>query len=94
MKIGAPKEIIEGENRVAMTPASARDLQKLGHTCVIETGAGEKAGFADTLYKEAGVEVVKTAAALWKAAEVVVKVRVPTEAEVKRITDGARCHVV
>jgi NAD(P) transhydrogenase subunit alpha len=88
MKIGAPKETIEGENRVAMTPASARDLQKLGHTCVIETGAGVPAGFSDALYKEAGVEVVKTAAALWKAAEVVVKVRVPTETEAKRLTEG------
>ena len=88
MKIGAPKEIIEGENRVAMTPASARDLQKLGYECVIETGAGEKAGFSDATYKEAGVEVVKTAAALFKAADIVAKVRVPTEAEVKRLREG------
>ena len=88
MKIGAPKEIIAGENRVAMTPASARDLQKLGYDCVIETGAGAAAGFSDATYKEAGVEVVKTAAALWKAADIVAKVRVPTEAEVKRLRDG------
>ncbi|WP_377513276.1 hypothetical protein, partial [Octadecabacter sp. R77987] len=43
MKIGAPKETYEGENRVAMTPASALDLQKLGYDCVIETGAGAAA---------------------------------------------------
>ncbi len=88
MKIGTPKEIHPGENRVAMTPASARDLQKLGYDCVIETGAGKAAGFDDALYKEAGVEVVKTAAALWKAVDIVAKVRPPTEAEVKRMTDG------
>jgi len=88
VKIGAPKEILEGENRVAMTPASAKELQKLGHACVIETGAGVASGFSDALYQEAGVEVVKTAAALWKAADVVVKVRVPTEAEVKRLREG------
>ena len=88
MKIGAPLEIIEGENRVAMTPASAGDLQKLGHTCVIETGAGAKAGFSDAAYREAGVEVVKTAAALWKAADVVVKVRPPMDAEIKRLREG------
>ncbi len=88
MKIGTPKEIHARENRVAMTPASARDLQKLGYDCVIETGAGVAAGFADALYQEAGVEVAKTAAALWKAADVVAKVRPPTEAEVKRMTDG------
>ncbi|OUD08730.1 NAD(P) transhydrogenase subunit alpha [Marivivens niveibacter] len=85
MKIGAPKEILEGENRVAMTPASAKDLQKLGYECVIESGAGAKAGFADAMYEAAGVEVVKTAAALFKAADIVAKVRIPTDAELKRL---------
>ncbi len=88
VKIGTPKELFEGENRVAMTPDSALQLQKLGHDCVIETGAGLAAGFADAAYKEAGVEVVKTAAALWKAADVVAKVRVPSDAEMKRLRDG------
>ncbi len=85
MKIGTPKEIFQGENRVAMTPDSARQLQKLGHECLIETGAGAAAGFADADYKAAGVEVVKTAAALWKAADVVAKVRAPNETEMKRL---------
>ncbi|MFT6025126.1 MAG: NAD(P) transhydrogenase subunit alpha [Ascidiaceihabitans sp.] len=88
MKIGTPKELFEGERRVAMTPDSATQLQKLGHDCIIETGAGSAAGFADADYTSAGVEVVKTAAALWKAADVVAKVRAPNEAEVKRLRDG------
>ncbi|MDG1471609.1 MAG: Re/Si-specific NAD(P)(+) transhydrogenase subunit alpha [Ascidiaceihabitans sp.] len=88
MKIGTPKELFEGERRVAMTPDSATQLQKLGHDCLIETGAGAAAGFADADYKNAGVEVVKTAAALWKAADVVAKVRAPDETEVKRLRDG------
>ncbi len=71
-----------------MTPASARDLQKLGYDCVIETGAGLKAGFSDDTYKEAGVEVVKTAAALYKAADIIAKVRPPEDAEVKRLREG------
>ena len=86
MKIGAPKEIHDGEARVAMTPESALQLQKLGYDCAIETGAGEKAGFSDAAYKEAGVEIVKTAAALWKATDVIVKVREPSETEAKRLT--------
>ncbi|MDF3414087.1 Re/Si-specific NAD(P)(+) transhydrogenase subunit alpha [Sulfitobacter sp. M57] len=85
MKIGTPKEIFQGENRVAMTPDSARQLQKLGHECLIETGAGAAAGFADADYAAAGVEVVKTAAALWKAADVIAKVRTPNETEMKRL---------
>ncbi|WP_300031391.1 Re/Si-specific NAD(P)(+) transhydrogenase subunit alpha [uncultured Roseobacter sp.] len=88
MKIGTPKETFEGEARVAMTPDSAAQLLKLGHECVIETGAGAMAGFADADYKAAGVEVAKTAAALWKAADVVAKVRVPSDAEMKRLRDG------
>jgi NAD(P) transhydrogenase subunit alpha len=71
-----------------MTPDSALELQKLGHSCVIEAGAGQKAGFSDSDYEAAGVEVVKTAAALWKAADIVAKVRVPDDAEMKRLRDG------
>ncbi|MEO9782474.1 MAG: Re/Si-specific NAD(P)(+) transhydrogenase subunit alpha [Sedimentitalea sp.] len=85
MKIGTPKEIHDGERRVAMTPESALQLQKLGHECLIETGAGLEAGFSDAVYEAAGVEVVKTAAALFKAADVVAKVRPPTDTEVKRL---------
>ena len=88
MKIGAPKEILEGENRVAMTPDSAIALAKLGHTCVIESGAGVKAGFSDVAYKAAGVEVVKTASALFKAADVVVKVRGPKPKEARMLRQG------
>ena len=88
MKIGTPKEIFDGEARVAMTPDSAALLQKLGHDCVIEAGAGAAAGFSDAAYKAAGVEVVKTAAALFKAADVVAKVRPPTNTEAKRLTKG------
>ncbi len=88
VKIGTPKEIFEGEDRVAMTPASVKDLQKLGFDCVIETGAGTKAGFSDQTYVDAGAEVVKTAAALFKAADIVAKVRPPEETEIKRLREG------
>ena len=85
MKIGTPKETFKGEARVAMTPDSAKQLQKLGHDCVIQSGAGIAAGFTDAAYQDAGVEVVKTAAALWKAADVVAKVRPPATAEMKHL---------
>ncbi|MDV4143873.1 MULTISPECIES: Re/Si-specific NAD(P)(+) transhydrogenase subunit alpha [Shimia] len=85
MKIGTPKEVFDGENRVAMTPDSAKQLQKLGYDCAIESGAGEKAGFSDADYEAAGVEIVKTAAALWKDADIIAKVRQPNETELKRL---------
>jgi len=88
MKIGSPKEVISDEARVAMTPDSALQLQKLGYECWIEAGAGEAAGFSDALYTKAGVKVVKTAASLWKAVDIVAKVRPPTEAELKKAREG------
>ena len=88
MKIGTPKEVYQGEARVAMTPDSALQLQKLGYECAIEAGAGAAAGFTDEAYAEAGVEVIKTAAALWKACDVVAKGRQPTETERTRLRAG------
>ncbi len=84
--IGTPKEIFDGEARVAMTPASAEQLQKLGFACAVETGAGVAAGFSDADYEAAGVSIVKTAAALWKDSDVIAKVRQPNETELKRLT--------
>lgn len=86
MKIGTPKEIFEGEARVAMTPDSAKQLQKLGYECAVEKGAGAAAGFSDADYEAAGVEVIKTPAALWKDVDIVAKVRQPDATELKRLT--------
>ncbi len=88
MRIGAPKEIMAGEARVAMTPESALQLQKLGHTCFIEKGAGEKARFSDDAYAEAGVTVVKSAKELYANVDVVAKVRPPTSQELKSLKKG------
>ena len=88
MKIGTPKEVFEGEARVAMTPDSALQLQKLGHECYVESGAGAMAGFSAAAYKNAGVSVVKTAAALWKEVDSVAKVRPPSDTEAKRMQKG------
>src|SRR5215213_4630959 len=88
MKIGAPREITAGERRVALTPDSALQLQKLGHTCVIETGAGTKAGFTDAAYAAAGVMVLPSAQAVFDTADVVVKVRGPEMAEAATLRQG------
>ena len=86
MKIGTPREVFAGESRVAMTPESARQLQKLGYDCAIEKGAGARAGFSDADYEAAGVEVIGTAAALWKACDIIAKVRQPDGTELKRLS--------
>ncbi len=43
VEIGSPREVFPGESRVAMTPDSAKQLQKLGYDCAIESGAGMSA---------------------------------------------------
>jgi len=86
VKIGTPREILDGEARVAMTPDSARQLQKLGYDCLVETGAGARAGFSDDTYRDAGVTVVDSAEALWAEADIIAKVRIPTTEELDHLT--------
>ena len=88
MKVGCPKEVVAGEQRVAMTPDSVRQIQKLGYDCVVQSGAGSAAGFDDAAYEDAGATVVKTAASLWKQADIIVKVRGVTGTEQKSLRDG------
>lgn len=88
MKIGTPKELFEGEARVALTPASAELLKKLGHECVVESGAGAAARFSDEDYRAAGVEVVADAAAVFANADIVAKVRPPEDGEVDLLNEG------
>ncbi len=71
-----------------MTPDSALQLVKLGHSCCIQSGAGVKAGFSDALYAGAGVEVLPDAAAVVAAADVLIKVRGPEVAEAEALREG------
>lgn len=76
-KIGVPKEIADGERRVAATPATVKKLQKLGFDVIVEHDAGAAASFSDDAYREAGCDVVYTATDLWEQADVVLKVQPP-----------------
>jgi NAD(P) transhydrogenase subunit alpha len=71
-----------------MTPDSAVQLKKLGYACVVQTGAGKDAGFADAAYAAVGVEVLPSAEAVFAAADVVVKVRAPEMAEATMLRQG------
>jgi NAD(P) transhydrogenase subunit alpha len=87
MKIGIPKEHVDGETRVAMTPEIARKLVGKGIELCMEPGAGDGAHFSDASYQDAGVTLVDRAAAL--ACEVVVKVRKPSLDEIAQMAEGA-----
>ena len=79
VKIGVPKEVVEGETRVAAIPATVSDLKKLGGEVLIEKGAGQAASFSDADYDKAGAIVVGDAAELYSQADVILKVQPPTK---------------
>lgn len=83
MKIGIPKESMSGEGRVALVPNDCRGLIKQGHAVCIEHGAGVSSGYADSDYKSIGVEILLSAAALYEAAQLIVKVKQPLDHELQ-----------
>ncbi len=87
MIIGVPKEIKNGENRVAMTPAGATLLSRAGHEVVVETGAGVGSGYSDAEYAAAGAAITISAAECWSA-EMVIKVKEPLPSEYTYFRDG------
>ena len=88
MIIGAPREVLMGESRVAMTPESAKALIKLGYECRIETGAGIQARIQDSDYEAAGVTISPSATDLYKNCDIILKVRSPQDDETKLLTKG------
>jgi proton-translocating NAD(P)+ transhydrogenase subunit alpha len=78
MKIGIPKEVHDGERRVATTPEVASQLiKKLGFEVAIQSGAGVAANFSDSAYSEVGVTVVEDAKKIWNDSDIILKVRAP-----------------
>lgn len=88
MRVGVPKEIKTNENRVSLVPAGVEALVCAGHSVLVETGAGKGSGFDDDAYQAAGAQIAPDADAVWAAAELIVKVKEPIEAEWKRIRPG------
>jgi alanine dehydrogenase len=88
MLIGCPKEIKTHEYRVGLVPGSVRELLHHGHPVVIESGAGQGIGFDDQAYRNAGAEVVDSAAEVFRRAEMIVKVKEPQSAEIALLRDG------
>jgi alanine dehydrogenase len=81
MIVGVPKEIKTAENRVALVPAGAESLVSDGHTVLVEQGAGLGSGFTDKAYQSVGARIVGSAAEVWGAAEMILKVKEPIESE-------------
>lgn len=88
MLIGVPKEIMNNENRVALTNGGVHELVKAGHTLFVEAGAGIGSGITDAQYEAAGAELVDDAAQVWERAEMILKVKEPVGEELHRMRQG------
>ncbi|MFL5497762.1 MAG: alanine dehydrogenase [Gemmatimonadaceae bacterium] len=88
MKIGVPREIKTNENRVALVPAGAESLVAAGHNVMIEKGAGDGSGFPDSAYTSVGATVGANADAVWREADMIMKVKEPIKVEWPRMKKG------
>ncbi len=88
MTIGVPKEIKIGETRVSMTPSLCRRCVALGASVLVEKSAGISAGFTDAEYRAAGARLAGSAAKVWSAADLILKVKEPLPAEYPRLRAG------
>lgn len=86
MRVGVPREIKVHEYRVGLTPAGATELVRAGHEVFVETRAGEGVGFADSAYEAVGAKILPDAEAVFKSAELIVKVKEPQPIEYARLT--------
>ena len=83
MRIGVPKEIKNNEYRVGLTPASVAELVAAGHQVFVETKAGSGIDCPDSAYKKAGAEILPTAAEVFAASDMIVKVKEPEPVEIE-----------
>jgi len=85
MLIGVPKEVKDNEYRVGLVPAGVHALAAAGHKVFIQVGAGEGSGIPDNDYVQAGGTLCPTPDEVWAKAEMIVKVKEPSEAEYPRL---------
>jgi alanine dehydrogenase len=88
MLVGVPKEIKTKEFRVGLVPASVRELVNHGHRVFVESGAGLGIGFGDDAYTAAGAVIAGSAAAVFAAVDMIVKVKEPQPAEIELLRPG------
>ena len=88
MIIGVPKEIKNGEKRVAVTPQGVDALVAHHHRVVVEKGAGSGSGFSDREYEKAGAKVVEKKEDIWNEVHMVVKVKEPLDPEFPLMRPG------
>ncbi|MEL7099804.1 MAG: alanine dehydrogenase [Pseudomonadota bacterium] len=88
MLIGCPTEIKAQEYRVGLTPNAAREAVAHGHNVLVQTGAGQGAGFVDEDYVAAGAQIAPDVTEVFARSDMIVKVKEPQAAERKMLREG------
>ncbi len=88
MQVGVPREIKDHEYRVSMVPAGVRALVQAGHTVLVQDGAGLGSGVDNAAYEAAGAVIVTDAAAVFRRADLILKVKEPQEQEMPMLRRG------
>ena len=81
MKVGVPKESLPGEKRVAVVPNVVPMLSRLGLDVVVESGAGDAAGYPDAEFQSAQAQILNTTAEVYSASDIILKVRASEASE-------------
>lgn len=89
MIVGVLKEIVAGENRVAVTPQTVKDLLKSGLEVHIEAGAGEPSFISDSDYENSGAKIISDTASILSNSDLVIKVATATLDEIDKIKNGS-----
>lgn len=87
MLIGIPKEIKDHEYRMGANPSMVKALVKAGHKVMVQENAGERIGFTNEMFIEAGALIVKGAKEVYEA-EMIIKVKEPQESEFNLLKEG------
>jgi NAD(P) transhydrogenase subunit alpha len=77
--IGIPREIVADERRVSLIPEAVSRLVKRGNPVLVQSGAGDAAYLLDDQYTAAGAEIVPDAPALYRRADLILKIHRPQE---------------
>lgn len=88
MIVGVPREIKNHEYRVGMVPSGVRSMVENGHSVIIQASAGEGSGIPDAEYAAAGATVVATAEAVYREADMIIKVKEPLAGEYRLLHEG------
>lgn len=89
MIIGVPRETAERERRVAVVPDSVSKLTAVGAQVLIESGAGEAAGFPDSTFTQKGATIARDSESLFSQSDVLLKVQPPSQNEISKFKEGS-----